>query len=321
MHTKPTFALMLVFAAIQAHGFGGSIAIGLGQANQINAIEVPFTASATIETEEHKITEQIYYTPGKLRDEIDMGGQKMTVIRRYDLKKTWTLMPQKMFMESMLDDPSDQVEDYRLVGHEVIGRETVNGEETTKHKVIYETDKGRYGGFTWFTDDNIAVKAFLISEEAGEKQRIQFEMTSIHRAPQPDALFEVPAGYSELDLGAMGVSGAISGMTGTNPTAPAMPGAMPGMPTTMPGTQTTGSITAEQQACLDAAVAAKKKKKRFSAIAAAGSRLFGRFGGAKAANEIYQTQATVDDAATIANELGLSETDVQGCLDPTKATK
>ena len=199
---------------MQAHGFGGTIAIGLGQANQVDTVAIPFTASAILETEENTITEQIYYAPGKLRDEISMGGQNMVSIRRFDLMKSWMLMPQNVYMESSIDDPNDQMEDYKLVEREVLGREVVNGEQTTKHKVIYESSKGKYGGFTWFTDDNIAVKAFLISEEHGEKQRIRYEMTKITRGPQPDALFEIPAGYARLDMGGMSLS-ALAG--GANP--------------------------------------------------------------------------------------------------------
>ena len=225
-------ATLLLFGALlmtQAHGFGGAIAIGLGQANQVDTVSIPFTASATLETEEHNLTEQIYYTPGKLRDEISMGGQDMVFIRRFDLMKTWMLMPQNMYMESAIDDPNDQMEDYKLIQREVLGREVVNGEQTTKHKVVYQSSKGKYGGFTWFTDDNIAVKAFLISEEHGEKQRIRFEMTKVIRAPQPDVLFEIPGGYARMDMGAMnmaamGAGAAAGSQMGNGAAAAAMGG-------------------------------------------------------------------------------------------------
>jgi hypothetical protein len=194
----------IALLSIQAHAFGGSIAVGLSNGSPLEGVQVSFVADATLETAEGTLTETIRYVPGMVRDDVSMSGQQMVFIQRYDLGKMWMLIDaQKIYIENDIADPSDQSEQYRLVEREAMGQETVNGMDTTKYKVIYESAKGKYGGFAWFTDDMIAVKAFLISEADGEKQRVKFEITELTRGPQDESLFELPAGYGKLDMGGM----------------------------------------------------------------------------------------------------------------------
>ena len=193
---------LLVMAA-SAQGFVGQIAVGLGEVEERGRIDVSFSGTATFETEEMTTDATVYYEPGKVRDEINMQGQDMVVIRRFDLNKFWMLIGHGMYMEVSPDETEDKTRDYTLVSREKIGRETVNGMETTKYKSIYETSDGKFGGFTWFTDDNIAVKAFMVHESKGEKQRMKFEFKSLQRGSQDDALFELPAGAKPFSMGNM----------------------------------------------------------------------------------------------------------------------
>ena len=200
-----------------AHGFVGQIAVGLGEVEERGRVEVSFSGTATFETEEMTTEALVYYEPGKVRDEIDMQGQKMVVIRRFDLNKFWMLMGHGMYMEVSPDEQDGKSREYKLVSREKVGRETVNGMETTKYKSIYETSDGKFGGFTWFTDDNIAVKAFIVHQSKGEKQRMKFEFTSLKRGSQDDELFELPPGAKPFSMGNM-MSG-YGQMSGQNPQA------------------------------------------------------------------------------------------------------
>lgn len=187
-----------------ALAFVGTLAVALGEMNEdVGRIQVPFSADAKLETEDMQADTRVYYQPGKVRDEMNYGGQNMVTIRRFDLDKVWMLMGQNMYMESTPDRPNDQAPEYRLVSREVVGRETVNGMDTTKYKSVYESKDGKFGGFTWYTDDNIAVKGFIISEEKGAEQRVRFELTNVQRGPQPDDLFEIPPGYQKFDMAGM----------------------------------------------------------------------------------------------------------------------
>ncbi len=193
----------LIFGA-SADAFVGQIAVGLGQLNEVGQIDTAFAADAKVETEEMNVNTKIFYKPGKLRDEMSMGGQEMVIIRRFDLNKLWMIMGQGMYMDIDPDGGSDQAQQYTLIEREVIGPETINGMQTTKYKSVYESKDGKFGGFTWFTDDNIAVKAFMIHETKGEKQRIKFEITDLRRGNQSDSIFEIPAGYQQFNMGGFG---------------------------------------------------------------------------------------------------------------------
>jgi len=210
--------LPLVFLlSSPAQAFVGGIAVSIGRATNVEGAEIPaFSADAQIETEEHQLTSHVYYKPGMVRDVTDMGGMEMVTIQRYDEGKVWVLMGQGMYMESEVGQ-SEQAPEYKLIERSVEGTETINGMQTTKYKTIYEGPDGRFGGFTWFTDDNIAVQGFIVSETKGEKQRLKWTMTNVQRGAQPDALFELPPGARPMN-GMSGLVNMMGGMTG-------MPGA------------------------------------------------------------------------------------------------
>jgi hypothetical protein len=196
-----------------AQAFVGAMAVGLGQMNDdVGRIQTSFSAEAKIETEEMTASTRIFYQPGKVRDEMNMDGQKMIMIRRFDMNKLWMIMGQGMYMDIDPEGGSQQAPNYRLLSREVIGPETVNGIETTKYKSIYESRDGKFGGFTWFTDDNIAVKGFLVHQTKGEKQRVKFEFTSLNRGPQADSLFEIPPGYRSFNMGGIPNMGGMPNM-------------------------------------------------------------------------------------------------------------
>jgi hypothetical protein len=137
----------------------------------------------------------------------------MITIQRYDQGKVWMLLGQGMYTEAEIGG-AEQAPDYKLIERTVQGKEDVNGMTTTKYKTVYEGPDGRFGGFTWFTDDNIAVKGFMVSETKGEKQRIKWIMSNVKRGDQPDSLFELPAGAKPMGLMNMGLMGAMGGMGG-----------------------------------------------------------------------------------------------------------
>jgi len=197
-------AVLGIFSVGLAQAFVGTIAVGLGEMDpNVGRIQTSFSADATVETEDMTATTRIYYAPGKVRDELKMSGQEVVTINRFDLKKVWMILGQGMYMEVDAEQGSDQAPSYKLISREVVGTEIINGMETTKYKSVYESKDGKFGGFTWFTDDNIAVKAFMVSETHGEKQRVKFEISNLERGNQADSLFEIPEGYTALNMGGM----------------------------------------------------------------------------------------------------------------------
>jgi hypothetical protein len=206
------FTLGMAMCSV-SQAFVGSIAVGLGQMNDdVGQIETAFSADAKLETEDMTTMTHISYKPGKVRDEINMNGEQMVTIHRFDLNKVWMLMgSQNMYMEVDPERGSKQAPQYKLISREKIGPEVVNGILTTKYKSIYESADGKFGGFTWFTKDNIAVKAFMVQKTNGEKHRIKYEFQNLKRGDQADSQFEIPAGYRKFQMGGMG---SIPGMQG-----------------------------------------------------------------------------------------------------------
>jgi len=217
-----TLVVLLLFAGT-THAFVGTIVVALGRAAEIDPIKVDFSADGQVETEDNKFSTKIYFNKDRLRDEMQMGGQSMVMIQRFDLNKSWTLMGQGMYMENDLGE-SEQAPDFKLIEKTVVGQEVVNGMQTTKYKTVYQSSRGKFGGFTWINEDNIAVKGFMISDEGGRKQRILFELHNIKIGNQDAALFELPSGARKIDMGGLGGMMGMGSMTGGKP-----PGEMPQM--------------------------------------------------------------------------------------------
>ena len=208
---------LILLVSLPAQTFVGGIAVSLGRATNIEGAEIPpFSADVQLETEEHQLNSHIYYKPGMVRDVTEMDGMEMVTIQRYDQGKVWVLMGPGMYMETEVGQ-AEQAPDYELLERTMEGNETINGEVTTKYKTIYKGPEGRFGGFTWFTKDNIAVKGFMVSETKGEKQRIKWTMTNVQRGAQPDALFELPPGAQPMG-GMGGLMDMIGNMAGGAPT-------------------------------------------------------------------------------------------------------
>ena len=93
---RPLAALLLpclILLSAQSQAFVGGIAVSIGRATNVEGAEIPpFSADAQIETEENQMTSRVYYQPGMVRDESNMGGMQMVTIQRYDQGKVWVLM-------------------------------------------------------------------------------------------------------------------------------------------------------------------------------------------------------------------------------------
>jgi len=170
-----------------------------------------------------------HYAPGRHRSEMTIGGQTLTAIVREDRELIWTLMPQQnMYMEVTLDGTESgggsAFEGSEVVESRELGTEDVNGQRTTKYEVtIRDRAGGTAAGTLWTTAQRIPVKMDMVVD-GGE--HVVVELRDIEVGPQPDALFEVPAGYTRLALGNLGnLAGAFQGMPGNAAPAPAPSGA------------------------------------------------------------------------------------------------
>jgi hypothetical protein len=144
----------------------------------------------------------VYHTSGKERMEMGGADGSVTIIRK-DKKVMWQLMGD-MYMEMPLDQSNSSDLSAMDVEQNAVGEETINGIKTTKSKVIAtKKDGSKFGGFFWTTKEGITVKMDLLSKEGDKKMRMASELTNLKIEKQDPALFEIPAGYTKNDMGAM----------------------------------------------------------------------------------------------------------------------
>jgi hypothetical protein len=147
---------------------------------------------------------RIYHTVNKER--MEMGGSDgMTSIVRKDKKVVWQLMGD-MYMEMPMDASNTSgMDGFDIVEQTEVGQETINGVKATKSKIVAvkKDGSGKFGGFFWTTKEGITVKMDMLSKEGDKKMRMTSELSNLKIEKQNPALFEIPAGYTKNDMGAM----------------------------------------------------------------------------------------------------------------------
>lgn len=174
--------------------------------------KVDYSADSTMEMDGGMtMKSHVSHTLGKERMEMGGAGGSVTIIRK-DKKVMWQLMGD-MYMEMPLDESNASDLSAMDVEQTTVGEETINGIKTTKSKVIAtKKDGSKFGGFFWTTKDGITVKMDLLSKEGDKKMRMASELTNLKIEKQDPALFEVPAGYTKNDMGAMMGQGGMPNM-------------------------------------------------------------------------------------------------------------
>lgn len=168
-------------------------------------VKVDYSADSMMETEGGMtMKSRIYHTVEK--DRMEMGGSEgMVSIIRKDKKVVWQLMG-NMYMEMPIDaSNASGMDAFDIVEQAEVGQETINGLKTTKSKIVAvkKDGSGKFGGFFWTTKEGITVKMDMLSKEGDRKMRMTSELTNLKIEKQDPALFEIPAGYTKNDMGAM----------------------------------------------------------------------------------------------------------------------
>lgn len=166
---------------------------------------------------------KVYSTKHKVRYEVEGRNQPMgpsVVIVDETQNKWFVVMPERrMYLDSWpammkrplimqlwrVEDVDDACPQWKRVADQAgtnknwgsctkIGNETLNGRSVVKYEgVSAQGDKNYY----W-----VDTKLHSVIKTSGGNGR-GIELTNIKEGSQPDSLFEVPSGYSKVDLGAM----------------------------------------------------------------------------------------------------------------------
>jgi hypothetical protein len=158
-------------------------------------------------------TGKIYFAKGKMRIESQGSGPRAggVVIINFATQMSTVLMTQRnMYMEKPIQgqsqsqffqagDVQNACGDWQKIEHaetgscHKVGNDTVNGRAT----IEYEGTRSNGEVNRFWLDPKLRFPVKWEGKNSGG------ELRNIQEGSQPDSLFEVPAGYTKLDIGAM----------------------------------------------------------------------------------------------------------------------
>lgn len=256
--------------------------------------------------------------PGKMYMEMFVGGMNSAVILREDLQKSYILLPSMgYYKEDSLEGGMNQAANGMEFSQiEKAGREEILGYPSTRYKVKFKDNEGKGAGFMWVTDVGVPIKFEMIySNKDAQGQRINMYFTELNLRKQDAAYFEIPADLKPMNMGNLGAMMQMGkSQQGSGSTA------------SVPAPASDPDLSAKQQTCLEQAAAraaeqqqASETKKGFARLMGSVARTASRFGlgdMSKITRGVYDAEATADDVAVIADELGISTEDVERCRQP-----
>lgn len=188
--------------------------------------EIAYEGTRLIQAGGHTMSSKFHYAPpGKHRQEMDQGGMQIVTILREDKGVIWSIIGPGMYMETAFGeevqgrDPGRGLvlpDDTEVVEFEELGRETVNGVDTTRYRILMRDDERDTEGLYWLSDEKIPMR-MEVTPQDGSYDTVVIETTDVSIGPQADELFELPAGAQAVSMGNLG---ALFGMgSGEQPAA------------------------------------------------------------------------------------------------------
>jgi len=177
------------------------------------------------------VTGKLYAAGDKDRRETTVMGRTSVVITHRDKQVSWILIPERsMYMEHRSagrdDDPYAA---WAAAGVTLtkVRKERINGVEATKYRAEVAAKDGHTDtGLLWLTQENIPVRMEAQVAEGGS-DRLRIDYTNIRVGKQDAALFEVPAGYHEMEVPQLGGRPSGPGQGGPPGTEGAPPAGQP----------------------------------------------------------------------------------------------
>lgn len=178
---------------------------------------VAYSAKRVIESEHGTLEGEVFYTPPhKERNQMEVQGMSSAVIMRRDLGVMWVLTAQGTYLEQELDAANtlaglgDEIE---IVEFSEEGTDLIDGQRTRRYLVVTRSGGDESRGKLWLSSHNIPIRMELQVNSAGQTMDATIQVTDLEIGPQPDSLFEIPAGYTKVNT-STGLAGGVPGATG-----------------------------------------------------------------------------------------------------------
>ncbi len=151
-------------------------------------------------------TGKIYWGNGKVRLDMDAAGHDVTMVQDLPRKTSYMILhQQRVYMEMgagnsgghmqtpdlMRYDPNDPCAAEPGYTCKKLGSEMINGRSCDKWEFA-----GPNGSRTVWIDRKLHFPIRTMSPEGGE-----MDVTNVKEGPQPASLFQVPAGYTKMEMG------------------------------------------------------------------------------------------------------------------------
>ena len=178
----------------------GSFCTALAAAGRsILQLQVEYSATSLIGTDQGSIPGRLWRTYSALRHEGKQHGRSLTVIARLDRNLCWLVVAEPRFAIetslSALGLPLDVLNgggDMRQIRE---GREWVNGLDTTRVRVERNASSGSsFSGHIWATDQGVIARLAGEGESRGRRGRTLMNFSDVQIGPLDPGLFEAPRG-------------------------------------------------------------------------------------------------------------------------------
>ena len=154
------------------------------QANAPMEPQVEFSAESITESGGATLKEKVYYAPGKIRRELDVGHGKQVEIVRLDKNLAWLLMTEeKLYLERGLSAADGPMPSSMTFERTLVGEDMLEGIPADKyHAVAKQADGARLSGYVWSTKEGIMVKMDL-EAEGSPGSRLKMELKNLKIGP------------------------------------------------------------------------------------------------------------------------------------------
>ena len=167
----------------------------------------PYSATQVIASDKDSFQTQLYREGKKMRMDIAQKGKQVSIVMRGDTDTNYMLMHEMSMYQEV---KNKRIERYRSASQmtfsnqQKIGSEEVNGYSTDMYTADFVDGDGKTGsGKFWVTNDDIVVRAEMAVQGRRRAKNTTVNLTNLQVGDQPDDLFEVPANYNSLNMGAL----------------------------------------------------------------------------------------------------------------------
>lgn len=156
-------------------------------------------------TQAQTISGRVYHAGMNERSEINMQGMQITSITRVDRGVIYSLLPGSNNYMEIAFDPTAGTNESQLDGFKIEnrGKAITNGQATTHyHLPKMVTADGSVEADYYLSEQGAPLLSVMnITDNRGNRSTMTIKLDNIHYGPQDVTLFEVPAGYTRLDIG------------------------------------------------------------------------------------------------------------------------